>query len=56
MTPALSLAPPAATADVGISNLAFTPPVVTIIAGDELVWRNLGSQQHRVASQPQGPL
>ena len=49
--PALPLA---ATADVGSSDSAFTPPVETIIAGDEMVGRNLDSQQHQVTSQPQG--
>jgi len=48
--PAHPLAPLAATADVGIT----APPVATIIAGDKVVWRNLGSQQHQVTSQPQG--
>jgi hypothetical protein len=52
--PALPLAPLAATAEVGISDSAFTSPVVTIIAGDEVVWRNLSSQGHQVTSQPQG--
>ncbi len=52
--PALPIAPLAATAVVGISDSAVTPPVATIIAGDKVVWRNLGSQQHQVTSQPQG--
>jgi hypothetical protein len=52
--PALPLAPFVATADVAISDSAFTPPLVTIIAGDGVVRRNIGSRGHLITSQPQG--
>jgi hypothetical protein len=52
--PVLPLAPPTATAGAGISDSAFTPPVATIIARDQVVWRNLAGQQHQATNQPQG--
>ncbi|KTG13083.1 cupredoxin domain-containing protein [Haloferax profundi] len=36
--------------DVGMTAVAFDPPVVTVDVGDEVVWRNTSSRGHTVTA------
>ncbi|KAB1188788.1 MULTISPECIES: plastocyanin/azurin family copper-binding protein [Haloferax] len=36
--------------DVGMTAVAFDPPVVTVEVGDEVVWRNTSSRGHTVTA------